>query len=252
MRNKQLIIKSSKNGLKKFAPETFTSQSKTEPNQYMEKLRMFHFYSSLKDDNSRAAKQVLEDMKKTKNLSYINTIEKTEKEEITYYNPITEINKNYTVKQIEPTKESKRVGLLGYKVGMTGVWDRWGTWLPLTVIKIDRCQVTQVKTEEKDKYYALQIGVGENRVPTRPMLGHFLKHNIAPKKHLKEFRITKENILPIGFMLNVRHFIPGQYVDIKGTSKGKGWAGVMKRWNFGGGFATHGNSKAHRSPVIKT
>jgi hypothetical protein len=249
MNNKQLIIKSAKNGLKKFSPEGTSGPRVEQPNNYIEKLRHFHFMSSLRNDNTRVARQVLDEMAKGKKLSYINTIEKQEIEEIKYYNPVAEVNKPFVLKKVEPTKESQRVGLLGYKVGMTGVWDRWGTWLPLTVIKIDRCQVTQVKTEQTDKYTAIQLGIGEDRTPTRPMLGHFLKFNLAPKKHLKEFKITKDNILPIGYMLTVRHFIPGQLVDIIGLSKPKGFSGVMKRWNFSGGFATHGNSKKHRSIV---
>jgi large subunit ribosomal protein L3 len=253
MKNKQqLVIKSAKNGIKKFLPETNTYVNKTEPNEFLEKLRLFHFYNSIKDDNSKIARQVLDEMNKSKNLSFVNTIEKVAKEKelekakVVYHNAIPEVNKPFEIKKVEPNKHSRRVGLLGYKMGMTSTWDRWGIRFPLTVIKVDRNQITEVITDEKDGYFGIQVGCGEHKTPTRPMLGYFMKKDLPPKKDLCEFRITKENILPMGYMLSVRHFLPGQLVDVRGTSKGKGWQGVMKRWNFKGGVASHGNSKKHR------
>jgi len=107
-----------------------------------------------------------------------------------------------------------------------------------------------VKTKEKDGVDSIQVGVGEAKINKikKPQIGHFLKHNLPPKKHLAEFQVTKENFLPVGYCLGPRHFKIGQWVDVKSVSIGKGTQGTMKRWNFGGGNATHGNSKAHRKP----
>lgn len=169
-----------------------------------------------------------------------------------FFNIADEINKKFKIKKVEAAKELKRTGLLGYKIGMTGVWDKFGTWHPLTVIKIDRCQVIAQKAIEKDDYYAMEVGCGEKKVKKtqRPLLGHFIKHGVPPKKDIKEFEVSKDNLLPSGFVLSVRHFVPGQFVDVQGVSKGHGWAGVMKRWNFKGGSASHGNSLTHRAAVI--
>jgi 50S ribosomal protein uL3 len=177
-----------------------------------------------------------------------NEVEQTKK----IYNIADELNKKYKIKKVEASIKLKRTGLLGYKIGMTGIWDKFGTWHPLTVIKIDRCQVIAHKADEKKGYYAMEVGCGEKRVKNtrRPLLGHFIKHGVPPKKDIKEFRVNKENLLPSGYVLTVRHFVPGQFVDVQGISKGHGWAGVMKRWNFKGGSASHGNSLTHRAAVI--
>jgi len=113
-------------------------------------------------------------------------------------------------------RHSKRVGLLGYKIGMTHFWDRWGAQTPCTVVQVDRCQVLQVKQAEKDGHDAIQVGCGEQRLRKvkRPQLGHFLKHGLPPKQHLAEFRVTPENLLPIGYLLGPRHFKLGQFVDV--------------------------------------
>jgi large subunit ribosomal protein L3 len=247
MKNGQFIVRGSK-----YIKKTVQDQTqKHSPNieASLHKLRLFHFYNSAKNENTNASRYVMEEMNKHLNLSYINNITQPTTQEIIPGNVSDLINKKYEIKQVEQTKETKRIGLIGYKVGMTGTWDKFGTWFPLTVVKIDRCQVTQVKTEDKDRYYAVQLGVGEAKPDeiTKPMLGHFVKHKIPPKKDIQEFRVTPDCLLPVGYMLSVRHFVPGQLVDVFGTSKGKGWQGVMKRWNFAGGFATHGNSKKHRS-----
>jgi large subunit ribosomal protein L3 len=136
-------------------------------------------------------------------------------------------------------------------MGMTGEWDKFGIYFPLTVLKVDRCQVVQAKTKEKEGYYALQLGIGEKRLKkvTKSLTGHFVKANVPPKVHLREFRVSPENMLPPGYMLGPKHFVVGQYVDIRSISRGKGTQGVMHRWNFAGGFATHGNSRKHRAAV---
>jgi len=138
--------------------------------------------------------------------------------------------------------------VLGVKCGMLTEWDDWGMPQPLTVIKIDNCIVSQVKTEDKEGYTALQLGAIDKKIKrtTKPLIGHFEKANSAPKRHVAEFRVTPDALLPAGTELFAAHFVPGQKVDVAGTSKGKGFAGVMKRWGFKGGGATHGNSRAHR------
>ena len=98
------------------------------------------------------------------------------------------------------------------------------------------------------------MGVGSKDVKNakKPMIGHFIKNDLPIKRHVKEFRVTPENLLPIGYTLTARHFVPGQLVDVKGISKGQGMQGVMTRWNFAGGFKTHGCSLKHRAGVIRT
>lgn len=111
---------------------------------------------------------------------------------------------------------SRRVGLLGYKVGCTHFWDKWGKLQPCTVIQIDRCQVTQVKLKEKDGVDAIQVGIGE-MLPhkmKKPQIGHLLKNNLPPKRHLAEFPVAKECLLPVGYCLGPRHFKIGQLVDV--------------------------------------
>lgn len=144
---------------------------------------------------------------------------------------------------------ARRSGLLAIKCGMTSEWDSEGVRHPLTVLKVDDCQVTQVKTKEKDNYVALQVGIGSKKPKRvlRAQKGHFESAGVEPKQHLGEFRVSEDAILPVGADIFAAHFVPGQKVDVCGTSIGKGFAGVMKRWNFKGGRATHGNSKAHRS-----
>jgi len=146
--------------------------------------------------------------------------------------------------------EGRRVGALAMKVGMLPVWDKWGERHPATVLHLDECQVVQVKTEENNGYYSMQLGVGEAK-PSRVNIssqGHFDKFGVKPKRKLMEFRVTPDALLSPGTKISAMHFVPGQLVDVCGVSKGKGFAGVMKRWNFGGGRATHGNSLAHRIP----
>ena len=123
---------------------------------------------------------------------------------------------------------------MGYKIGMTHFWDKWGKLTPCTVIQVDRCQITQVKTKEADGVDAIQVGIGE-KMPHRikkPQIGHLLKHNLPAKETLGEFAVTPENFLPVGYLLGPRHFKIGQYVDTISISKGKGMQGTIKRWGF--------------------
>jgi large subunit ribosomal protein L3 len=142
-----------------------------------------------------------------------------------------------------------RTGLIVRKEGMSRFFDEEGRHIPVTVLKLDNCQVVAVRSEEKDGYTAIQLGAGVAKAKNvgKPMRGHFAKSKVEPKKKLAEFRVAKENLLDVGAELSVTHFIPGQFVDVTGTTKGKGFTGVMKRWNFGGLRATHGVSVSHRS-----
>ena len=132
---------------------------------------------------------------------------------------------------------------------MTQIFDEAGNIIPVTILKVGPCVVTQVKTKAKDGYDSIQIGYGSvsNKSLTQPELGHLQKSNIQPLKYLKEFRINEENEFQIGQILNVDSFLPGQFVNIQGKSIGKGFSGLQKRHNFARGPMTHG-SKNHRAP----
>jgi large subunit ribosomal protein L3 len=142
-----------------------------------------------------------------------------------------------------------RTGLIAQKLGMTRHFTEQGNHVPVTVLKVDNCQVVAVRTTEKDGYTAVQLGVGKAKVKnvTKPMRGHYAKAKLEPKRKLVEFRVAPDAVLEVGAELSVQHFIVGQFVDVVGTSIGKGFAGGMKRWNFGGLRATHGVSVSHRS-----
>ena len=141
------------------------------------------------------------------------------------------------------------IGLLGNKIGMTQIFDESGNIIPVTILKVGPCIVTQVKTSEKDGYDSIQIGYGSvsNKSLTQPELGHLQKSNIQPLKYLKEFRINADSEFQIGQVLNVESFEPGQLVNIQGKTIGKGFSGLQKRHNFTRGPMTHG-SKNHRAP----
>jgi large subunit ribosomal protein L3 len=142
------------------------------------------------------------------------------------------------------------VGLLGNKIGMTQIFDESGNIIPITILKVGPCTVTQIKTSLKDGYDSIQIGYGKTSTKylTQPELGHLQKSNIQPLKYLKEFRLQKSaNEFEIGQILNVDAFSVGQLVNIRGKSIGKGFAGFRKRHNFTRGPMTHG-SKNHRAP----
>jgi len=142
-----------------------------------------------------------------------------------------------------------RTGLIAQKVGMSRVFKDDGTHVPVTVLKVDSCQVVAHKTEEKDGYTALQLGVGAAKAKrqTKAQRGHFAKAKVEPKKKLAEFRVPADALVDVGAEISAAHFVDGQFVDITGTSIGKGFAGAMKRHNFGGLRATHGVSISHRS-----
>jgi large subunit ribosomal protein L3 len=142
-----------------------------------------------------------------------------------------------------------RTGLLAQKLGMTRIFAADGNHVPVTVLKVDHCQVVAVRTDETNGYNAVQLGVGKVKVKnvSKAQRGHFAKAKVEPKRKLAEFRVSKENLLEVGAELSAAHFVAGQFVDVVGTTIGKGFAGSMKRWNFGGLRATHGVSVSHRS-----
>lgn len=142
-----------------------------------------------------------------------------------------------------------RTGLIARKEGMTRIFDDEGRQVPVTVLKIDNCQVVGVRTKEKNGYIAVQLGAGIAKVTrtSKAMRGVFGAAKVTPKKKVAEFRVTPENMLEIGAELSASHFVIGQYVDVQAKTIGKGFAGAMKRWNFGGLRATHGVSVSHRS-----
>ena len=141
------------------------------------------------------------------------------------------------------------VGLLGNKIGMTQIFDELGNIVPVTIIKVGPCLITQIKTKSKDGYDSIQIGYGNvpSKSLTQPELGHLQKSNIQPLKYLKEFRINESSEFAVGQVLNVDSFSPGQLVNIQGKNIGKGFSGLQKRYNFSRGPMTHG-SKNHREP----
>jgi large subunit ribosomal protein L3 len=142
-----------------------------------------------------------------------------------------------------------RTGLIAKKEGMTRVYDDQGRHVPVTLFKVDNAQVTGQRTVDQNGYTAVQVGVGvrkKSRV-SKAMLGNYAKIKMEPKAKVVEFRVTPDNLLDVGASLSVAHFVVGQYVDVVGTSIGRGFQGVMKRHNFGGLRATHGVSVSHRS-----
>jgi large subunit ribosomal protein L3 len=143
----------------------------------------------------------------------------------------------------------KRAGLITTKLGMTRVFNEHGEHVPVTVLKLDTVQVLGTRTKDQDGYNAVQVGYGKAKVKnvSKAMRGHFAKSQVEPKKKLVEFRVDDVAGLDVGLELKADHFKPGQYVDVTSTSIGKGFAGVMKRWNFAGLRATHGVSVSHRS-----
>jgi large subunit ribosomal protein L3 len=142
------------------------------------------------------------------------------------------------------------VGLLGNKIGMTQIFDESGNIIPVTILKVGPCVITQVKTVLKDGYNSIQIGYGRisSKSITQPELGHLQKSNIQPLKYLKEFRLTPtDEEFQVGQILKVDSFLAGQLVNVRGKSIGKGFSGLQKRHNFARGPMTHG-SKNHRAP----
>ena len=143
-----------------------------------------------------------------------------------------------------------RTGLIAKKVGMTRIFGGDGNHLPVTVLKVEDCHVTDVRSADRDGYTAVQLGSGKRKVKNtaKPLRGQFAKAKVEPKQKVAEFRVSEDALLEVGAELAVSHFVPGQRVDVVGSTKGKGFAGAMKRHNFRGLEATHGISTAHRAP----
>ena len=139
-------------------------------------------------------------------------------------------------------------GIVGKKLGMTQLFDANGDVVPVTVVEAGPCVIAQKKTIENDGYEAVQVGYGDMKASkvTKPMKGHFAKGDVAPKKVLREFRLEDISAMNVGDIIKADIFAEGDAVDVRGTSKGKGYAGVIKRWNFGRLKETHGTGPVHR------
>ena len=142
-----------------------------------------------------------------------------------------------------------RTGLIAKKVGMTRLFMEDGKQIPVTVLSLENLQVVAQRTADKDGYVAVQLGAGAAKAKrtSQAMRGHFAAAKVEPKRKLAEFRVAPENMIDVGETITANHYFEGQYVDVSGTSVGKGFAGAMKRHNFGGLRATHGVSISHRS-----
>jgi large subunit ribosomal protein L3 len=142
-----------------------------------------------------------------------------------------------------------RSGVIAQKVGMTRVFTETGEHVPVTVLRLANCQVVAHRTTEQGGYVALQLGSGGRKVKnvSKAERGHFAVAKVEPKRKLAEFRVSEDGLIPVGAEITADHFVVGQYVDVTGTSIGKGFAGAMKRWNFAGLRASHGVSISHRS-----
>ncbi len=142
-----------------------------------------------------------------------------------------------------------RSGVVAQKMGMTRLFTDAGEHVPVTVLRLAQCQVVAHRSKDKNGYVALQLGAGERRAGnmSKADRGYFAKANVEPKRKLAEFRVSDDAMIPVGAEITADHFVEGQFVDVCGISVGKGFAGGMKRWNFGGLRATHGVSVSHRS-----
>ena len=142
-----------------------------------------------------------------------------------------------------------RSGIIAKKMGMTRIFSDDGEQIPVTVLRLEKVQVVAQKTQDKDGYFALKLGSGSIKAKNcnKSLRGQFSVAKIEPKRKLKEFRVSSENLIDVGKEINASHYVEGQYVDVSGLSIGKGFAGAMKRHNFGGLRATHGVSISHRS-----
>ena len=142
-----------------------------------------------------------------------------------------------------------RSGVIAQKVGMTRIFTDAGEHVPVTVLKLEKLQVLSQRTAEKNGYTAIQVGAGARKPSrlTKSERGTFAVAQVEPKRKLAEFRVSPDNLIEVGAEITADHFVAGQFVDVTGTSQGKGFQGAMKRWNFGGLRATHGVSVSHRS-----
>lgn len=141
-------------------------------------------------------------------------------------------------------------GILGKKIGMTQIFDESGAAIPVTVVEAGPCPIVQVKIQDSEGYNAIQLGFGNRRESkvNRPESGHFQKANVSPQRFLREMRVDNTEGLEVGSNVDVGIFSPGDLIDVTGTSKGRGFTGVIKRWNFSGVRQTHGSEKNHRRP----
>jgi large subunit ribosomal protein L3 len=142
-----------------------------------------------------------------------------------------------------------RTGVIAKKVGMTRLFQEDGRHVPVTVLSLENCQVVSVRTEDRDGYVAVQLGAGEAKQKNvaKPQREHFAKAQVPLKARVCEFRVADDAVLEVGATIAASHFVPGQLVDVAGHTQGKGFAGAMKRWGFGGMRATHGVSISHRA-----
>ena len=181
----------------------------------------------------------------TEDVALINKRKRVSLRNIDQFNANIMKKANFNLQAKTMTMNSNRVGLLGTKVGMISMFGKWGERIPVSIIKVESNQITNI---QKLKYsYQVQVGAGYDPKASKPVKGNLYKHGIPPKKILRTFKVSEDCLLPIGYLLTVRHFKVGQFVDIQGISKGKGTEGVMARWGFKGGVKTHGNSLAHRT-----
>jgi large subunit ribosomal protein L3 len=142
-----------------------------------------------------------------------------------------------------------RTGVIAKKMGMTRLFQDDGRHVPVTVLALENNQVVAQRTQDRDGYVAVQLGAGVAKAKNvaKPQRGHFAKAEVEPKARLVEFRVSEDALVDVGAEISAAHFIPGQYVDVSGHTQGKGFAGAMKRWGFGGLRASHGVSVSHRS-----
>jgi large subunit ribosomal protein L3 len=142
-----------------------------------------------------------------------------------------------------------RSGVIAQKMGMTRVFTETGEHVPVTVLRLGQCQVVAHRTKDRNGYVALQLGAGSRKVKNviKAERGHFAVAKVEPKRKVAEFRVSEDGVIPVGAEITADHFVVGQFVDVTGTSIGKGFAGPMKRWNFAGLRASHGVSVSHRS-----
>jgi len=215
---KVLIKISKKFQQKKYTFEDFKEEIKIDPLQIEKTKKEFDIWlenltKDLKDATPESTTFAVNEMDKFMKNHFRDALESDIKKvkKIKPLNTESEINERFKIKKITPlNKFSKRTGLIAYKVGMTGCWDKFGVWFPLTVLKVDRCQVIQVKTNVHN-YCSIQVGIGEEnkKTLTKPLLGHFIKAGTPPKKDIREFEISPENKLPVGYSISPRHFTPG-------------------------------------------
>ncbi|HEX7886737.1 MAG TPA: 50S ribosomal protein L3, partial [Phenylobacterium sp.] len=142
-----------------------------------------------------------------------------------------------------------RTGVIAKKLGMARFFDEVGAHVPVTVLSLEGCQVVAQRTKDKDGYVALQLGAGAKKPKntSKALRGHFAKGEVEPKAKVVEFRVSEDNLIDVGAEITADHFVVGQKIDVTATTVGKGFAGAMKRWNFGGLRASHGVSVSHRS-----